>query len=247
MNRKKILILIALILLIQVSGHAFHTRLFSVDHNTIFQKSFIRDYEVAQQQIESGESMQPMLNLLKKYHRPEEVAELELTIGLAYNQGGGFVDPEKAIVHLTKALEFKLPERTIMEIFVWRGGSFEQLKNYKESLKDYLRVLLAATYYDINREWPEIKPPKTPIYTNSIDPENKKRIRDYNEYRNRLNHHRFILTQRYFMVDAIKRVRKENSIGEKDLVDILGNLTPDTYAIRKVRSLLNEENKRPWP
>ena len=79
------------------------------------------------------------LNRLTKYQRPEEQAELQLSIGLVYNQRTGIVDPARAVIHLSHALKYNLPERTYIATCTWRGSSYEQLKKYPEALRDYIR------------------------------------------------------------------------------------------------------------
>jgi hypothetical protein len=52
----------------------------------------------------------------------------------------------KAIEHLSDAFRFDLPERTSVDIPMWRGGSYEQLKQPRKALEDYLRGLVACSY-----------------------------------------------------------------------------------------------------
>ena len=107
-----------------------------------------------------GNPREPLIALQRRYTNETEQAELEVSIGLTYNQRTGVVDPSKAVVHFTAALGYDLPERTYIQIVGWRGNSQEQLKKPKEALTDYLRGLLACSYYDLTGGWPEIQQPK---------------------------------------------------------------------------------------
>ena len=130
-------------------------------------EEFRRDYRFAQDKVNQTKSAEPLIALQRRYTNKTEQAELEVSIGLTYNQRTGVVDPSKAVVHFTAALGYDLPERTCIEILMWRGNSQEQLKKSKEALTDYLRGLLACSYYNLTGGWPEIQQPTVPIFINS--------------------------------------------------------------------------------
>jgi hypothetical protein len=220
-----------------------------VDGNgdTVFSENFLRDYKAANAVADRGESVKPLLDLLAGYSGPEERAELELSIGLVYNQRTGLVDPAKAVVHLSNALKYKLPERTRLQVLVWRGGSREQLNQRKEALGDYLRVLLACSYHDLSGGWPEIKRPKGPIFYRSDDPKDVERARDYRKYQEQIRFQRFLLMNKYYMVEAVRRVQSHASVAEEQVSAILEELSPDASRHRIIAEWLKSENKRPWP
>ena len=226
---------------------ALHSGLADAKGECTFSKEFIRDYESAQKMVDELKSADPLLKLQKKYKKTEEQAELELSIGLAYNQRTGVVDPAKAVLHLSNALKFDLPKRTRLKIFMWRGNSLEGLKKHDEALHDYLRGLLACSYYDLSGEWPEIKSSNVPIYMNSDDPKNAQRVRDYQRYRKSIDFQRFLFMQRYFLIDAVKRVQMNAVIDENQVRNVLKELSPDTSRYDVVIGFLKSENKRPWP
>jgi hypothetical protein len=165
------------------------------------------------------------------------------------------VDPAKAVVHFTAALRYELPERTYIEILMWRGGSQEQLKQTTEALRDYLRGLLACSYYDLSGGWPELQRSKVPIYlshpgrpgSEKDDPENAERTRDYSRYRKSIDFQQFMLMQQYYLVEAVKRVTNERSGDRADIMEMLGTLSPDSNRFGLIRDWLKSENKRPWP
>jgi hypothetical protein len=212
-----------------------------------FSEAFLRDYTSAQDLVNQTKSAEPLLALQRRYTNEPEQAELEVSIGLIYNQRTGVVDPSKAVVHLTAALGHDLPEKTCIEIFMWRGGSQEQLKKPKEALTDYLRGLLACSYHDLTGGWPEIQPSKLPIFINSPDPGNDQRIKDYQQYRKRIDFQRFLLMQRYYFIDAVKRVRPEAAKSDGEIVKMLETLSPDASRYGPITDWLKSENKRPWP
>jgi len=229
------------------SAFAFHSGLVGADGECIFTKAFIQDYESAQKSVDALKSAEPLLALLPKYREPEEQAELEVSIGLVYNQRTGVVDPAKAVAHLTRALEFNLPERTYIEICMWRGGSHEQLKKYPEALRDYIRGLLACSYRDLAGGWPEVLASTVPIYMNSEDPDNPQRVKDYQRYRYAIDLKRFLLMQRYHLIDGVKRVQADGAIADEALDRAVKELTPDTSRYEIISGLMKSENKRPWP
>lgn len=243
----KLVTCFCLLMLGQSPSFAFNLGLQGPNGEILFEQQFIEDYERARVQLEEEGSLRAMLDLLQKYRRPLEQAELELTIGLAYNQRTAVVDPAKAIEHLSNAFRFGLPEKTSIDVLMWRGGSYEQLKQPRKALEDYLRGLVACSYYDLSREWPEIEEPPRPVYMNSSDPENETRIRDYSAYRRKTDFIQHILMMKYYFIDSIRRVQRESEIDEGTVLETLRKLTPDAHVVNEVRKFLSEENIRPWP
>ena len=187
-----------------------------------FSSDFLRDYDSAEKSVGQYKSVEPLLELLEKY-------------------------TNEAVAHFTAALQYPLPEKTYIKILMWRGNSQEQLKKANEALMDYLRALLACSYHDLSGGWPEIQTSKMPIYMNSADPENSERVRDYNTYRKSIDFQRFLLMQRYFLIDAVKRIRPDPSKTDVQIVEILGTLSPDSSRFGTITDWLKSENLRPWP
>jgi hypothetical protein len=210
-------------------------------------QQFLRDCESADGVVSQLKSVDPLLALLKKYTNEVEQAHLEVHIGRAYGQRTGVVNPAKAVVHFTAALRYELPERTYIQILMWRGNSQEQIQKTSEALRDYLRGLLACAYHDLSGGWPAIQSSKVPIYMNSPDPENGERVRDYTTYRKTIDFQQFLLMQRYYLIEAVKRVGQEVSRSEGQIVEILGTLSPDASRFGTITNWLKSENKRPWP
>jgi len=214
---------------------------------TALSEQFRQQYQLAQNAVEASRSVQPFLELLGRCKRPEEVAELEMTIGVTFGQRTGLVDPAKAVVHFTNALEYELPEKAYIRAIMWRGNALEQTKKHRKALEDYLRGLLACSYHDLSGGWPEILPPTVPMARHSRDPEDVQRVRDYQRYRKRVMFQRLLLTDRYFFVEAVRRVQAHLSISDGEVLKTLEKLSPDASRHALVMNLLKSENERPWP
>lgn len=245
MNGK--LVAFALVVLGHSPSYALNLGLQDLNGQSVYAQQFIEDYERANVQLVEKGSIRPMLDLLQKYQRPLEQAELELTIGLAYGQRGGLVDPAKAVEHFSNALRFDLPEKTFIDTLMWRGNSYEQLNQPRKALADYLRGLVACSYYALPRKWPEIEKPPQPIFVNSPDPENAARTRDYNSYRYKMDFIQHLLSQKYGFIESIRRVQQASKMDRASVLEALKKLTPDPHAIETVEAFLGEENNRPWP
>ena len=214
---------------------------------TVLSEQFREQYQSARNAVEASRSVEPFLELLGKCKRPEEVAELEMTIGVTYGQRTGLVDPTKAVVHFSNALGYDLPEKAYIQAIMWRGNSLEQTKKRREALEDYLRGMLACSYHELSGGWPEMLPPTVRINRRSRDPEDVQRVRDYQRYRKRIKFKKFLLMQRYFFVEAVKRVQAYASISDGEVLKTLEKLSPDASRHASIMNLLKSENKRPWP
>ena len=160
-------------LLANVSCHALagmHSGFNAASGHMNFSERFVRDYNTAQSALEATGSTDRFHALLKKYRHPNERAELELTRGVIYSQRTGFVAPDKAVAHLTRALDFDLPDVAYLNTLLWRAGALEQLGEREDAVRDHLRGLVACTRHDLPSQWPELLPP---IAMFSLRPENE--------------------------------------------------------------------------
>jgi len=209
-------------------------------------QQFYRDVMAAERMVNEKQSVEPVLALQQRYSNELEQVSLEISIGVDFGQRTGVVNPTNAVVHFTTALDYdNLPDKTRLEILLWRGNSLEQMGKLDEAMKDYLRGLLECSFHDLTGGWPEILHPKAAMYINSRDPENPQRVRDYNRYRRHIDFKQFLLRQRYFLVDAAKRVWQDKS--DADLLDNFKSISPDLDRNEKIIESLKSENKRPWP
>ena len=218
-----------------------HSGFIGADGETVFSPEFLRDYESAMRAVDESHSGEPLLQLLTKYKQAEEVAELEVSLGVIYGQKTGLVDPAKAIAHFSNALRYNLPERTRLGVLLWRGNALEQLKKHDAAVKDYLRGLLACSYHDLSGGWPETKRPNTSFDIRSDDDEDIQRARDYRMYQQRSDLQRYLLMQRSFFAEAVKRIRLRSSRGDKQLQEVLEELSPDTSRYALIMNLLKAE------
>jgi hypothetical protein len=178
-----------------------------------------------------------------------EVAELEVLLGFLYNQRTGLLDPAQSVIHLSKALDHDLPERTRLQALMWRSGSLEQLKRYDAALKDLLRYLLICSYHDLSGGYPSIKAPNVLIYSgsNSNNPENLERLQDYHRYREEIAFQSDMLWGRYSAIEGIRRLEKYTATTNEQTGKVLEQLSPDTSRQNIIKEWLKSENKDPTP
>jgi len=221
----------------------------SVDDGPVFSPGFCEDKRAAERAAQESKSVTPLLKLFDTYKKPVELAELEFTLGLVFSQRTGLTDRTQAIVHLTNALKYELPEQTRVKALNWRAGPLARLHKYEESLKDRLRCLLICSYYDFSGGMQQIKPSNVPLYTGygSNNPENLQRHRDYRDYRRQLDFRNEIFLQRYHAIDAVKRLQKEPGITDEQIMKALTEVTPDSSRYEIIMQWLKSENKWPWP
>lgn len=222
---------------------AVHSRLTDARGETVFSQDFLQDYQAAEREVLVSHSAEPMLALLKKYTGANEQAELELTLGITYGQRTGVVDPAKAVLHFSNALRYELPERTYIEILMWRGNALEMLEKRELALRDYLRGLLACSYHDLS-EAGDLKPPSVDLDIHSDDPVQRDRQRDYRVYRNTLELRRLLSLWRFHFVEAVRRIRTRVSFTDDQLRSCLEELTPDTSRYELIVNLVNAPPSR---
>lgn len=212
--------------------------------------------------MDTTKSLQPLLDLQKQWIRPEEVAEIELYLGLACNQRSGLIDHPEAVRHFTLALKQELPEVVMMKVWMWRGNSQEQQGKRQEATKDYLRGLVAITAYQMPLMREEIRKPPVPISTNNgvflggtaADQEkwrqeaaaNDERGRDYNVYHRRIRRQEEMQDLRYFFVSLVKTQAAEEKLDAAAIRALIGGLTPDPRPAEIIAGWLQGENPRPW-
>jgi hypothetical protein len=221
-----------------------NSRLLRADGETIFAEEFLDDLRAAEASAVESKSAQPLLGLLDKYKKPEELAELELTLGIVYTLRTGLVNPAQAVPHLTNALGYELPETVRLQAIVWRAGSYFQLREDSRAIRDYLRALLMISVHDLNGS-PEIKNPTLQIYTRSEGPENEERRRDYSQYRRQLDLERLMAFGRYSVIENLKEATKRAGTSEAQLRSMLKEINPDERRGEIVMQWLKSENKRP--
>jgi hypothetical protein len=211
-----------------------------------YSKEFIRDYQAASEALHKKKSIEPMLELLKKYKRSEEIAELEISIGQQYGQCDGIIDYPKSVSHLSSALRYKLPENTYIQVLMWRGNAFEIQKKHNEALKDYLRGLVTCSHHDLSGVWPKSEAFNVHFDRRSDKFDDVEAERDFWMYERRIRLQQELRRQRYYFVDLINNLQDRFSIGDEPVLKILEGITPDVSRCASIMKTLNSENKRPW-
>ena len=230
-----------------ITANAFHSEFANARNESPFSPDFVRAYESAMTAVDKEKSMVQIFSMLERYMEPLELAELELAIGIIYNQRADFRDPQKAVFHLSNALAYNLPLKAYIRATGWRATSLDQLNRYRDSIKDWLRILLACSYHVLPREWPSIQEFRVPIYMSSRDPENMQRLWDSRRFRNGIKLHQFLLRFRYTAIGLIADLQSRASITDEQVHALFEDLTPDNNRIDAIMVQLQSENPRPWP
>ena len=212
---------------------------------SVFSPAFQEERTAAEKTAQLSHSVEPLLKLLDKYRKPEEIAELELTIGMVYGQRTGLVNPAQSVVHLTSALKYALPDDVRLQALVWRADALSSLGQHDDAMNDRLRVLLAVSYRDLSGGCPEIKQSTLPILNRSDDPENERRRQDYQQYRVQLEAQQHLLIDRYSSIEAIRDTQKRLGTSDEKILVLLNELSPDRSRHEIILRWLKAEN--PWP
>jgi hypothetical protein len=222
-----------------------HTEFMGANGETFFSRAFLDDRRAAL--TRSGEvlSVEPLLALLNKYSSPEEIAELELTIGVQYGQRTGLVDRAKSVTHLTRALAYNLPEHVWLRATVWRGGSLLLLERYPEALKDALRVLVSLSYRDMSQPCPRLENPALPFSTRPQTPDELQRIQDYRRYREHVDRQNMLSVARYAAIDYIQRIQSVTGLSDADVRTALREVSPDSTRPEIVFGWVKSQNVFP--
>jgi hypothetical protein len=195
----------------------------------------------------------------KTLTNPAEQAEVELRIARVYNQRTGFVDYAKSITWYDKALVRPLPLKTQAMLLILRGNSHELVKHPEPALADYVRGLLICLHYRLPEKWPveeegKFAPPalNDGIGEDDADPATAARRQEERQHRadyrreSEINRtEQGLVTQKYYYVDAIKRVVEKEKMKEQALRDIVEHLTNRKDRIEEVLRLAKAPN--PWP
>ena len=195
--------------------------------------------------------------LYQKFKQPAEQAEIELTIARVLCQRTGLVNWPESLKWYDKALVRDLPTTALAKQFILRGNVHEMLKHKEDALADYVRGLMICLEFNLPGKWPtedgegKLTPP--PINSGFDDRDeaqrlaDRQRTADYRREHALIRQEQDLLMQRYYYVEAIKRVIKDNRIEDTALRDICEKLTNRKDRINEVLRLAKEPNTRPWP
>jgi hypothetical protein len=228
---------------------AFFTAEDRMEATATFSDAFRRDYAAA---IRSGDtnSLIAFENMLGQYKLPHEQAELEMVIGIRYGQTTGLVNPAKAVEHFGKALAFELPPIVRLQIHLWRGNSYEQLKRNDEALTEYLKGTLICLNYDLPQskpklgaipalDWPLIG--NDAVQRKAYEKAMAERKRQF-EPRDKAMFDLKLEGLRFYVIDASKRVGGDAN----NVRAIARTILNDDGRVQKLVDLFVSPNKRLW-
>ena len=203
---------------------------------------------------------QDLETLYRKCRNSQEQVEVELTLARFYGQTTGFVDYAKAVEWYDKALVRQLPLTAAAEHFILRGNCHEILKLPAPALADYVRGLLVCLHFNLPEFWPERDRPSKmpqPMMGSFMDgdaartaariEENRRVQADFQRNRTMTDEEQVLLRQRYYYVDAIKRVLAHEKWGESDLRAAAERLTNRPDRLEELLQRVRGPNPRPWP
>ena len=250
---------IAFWLAFAVSAIGSETDLPIIQDQSLLPYTFTSELAAAAEQ--STNPIPQLESLYKKLNTPAEQAETELTIARIYGQRTGFVNFGKALEWYDKALVRPgLPPTALAKQFILRGGCHEVLKQPEDALADYVRGLLVCLQFNLPKQWPELDgkgklqpPPMNDGFDFNGQPSPAKLLANRQKYSDYMREVRMdrqeqdLLMQKYYYVDAIKRVLGQEKWTEQNLRGIAEKLTNRQDRLDELLRLAREPNPRPWP
>jgi tetratricopeptide (TPR) repeat protein len=242
-----------------VSAIGSETDLPIIQEQNLLPYSFLSKLEAARDQ-----STNPIIKLEALYKTlttPAEQAEMELTIARISTDRTGFVNFARALEWYDKALVRPgLPPTALAKQFILRGNCHEVLKQPEDALADYVRGLLVCLQFNLPKQWPSLdgkgKLP-LPSLNDGVDfngqPSPAKVQANHQIYSDFMREDRMnrqeqdLLMQKYYYVEAIKRVLGQEKWTEQNLRGIAEKLTNREDRLDELLRLAREPNPRPWP
>lgn len=86
-----------------------------------------------------------------------------------------------------------------------------------------------------------------PIFASLDDLNSRTLFLDYRWYRNAVERKQNLLQQRYYLIQAVKRVQTDGAIADNAVEMAVKELTPDRSRYEIIAGLMKSENKQPWP
>ena len=236
---------------------ALETDFLGTESLSLFSPTFFRELDAANR---ASQPVPRLEALYQKSNAPAEQAEIELTIARVLCQRTGLVNPAESIKWYDKALVRDLPPTALAKQFILRGNMHERLNHSEEALADYVRGLLVCLQFNLPDTWPDrdgagkLLPPPINSGQDFTDEraeaprlEQLQRSADYRRESEMIRREQDLLRQRYYYVDAIKRVQQHDQRSEESLRAIAENLTNRKDRVDEVLRRVREPNPRPWP
>lgn len=222
-----------------------------------FSEKFRHAYAAATVDQTNAKCIGKLNAMREEFVKPEEVAEIELTLGVIYGQRTGLRDPVKAVPHFTKALNHDLPPTTRTRVLLWRGNALEQQERRRAALPDYIRGLMMCTQFDLSHGWPKQAPrlEDDPRRETAVDPKALDGPRsgpgragpDAMMQTHLLRIEREMLQFRYYLVEAVKRVAENAKLDAVDLEKEIAYIVSDSRRATQILLWCQDKNERPWP
>lgn len=236
----------------------FYTTGLSGEGNSVsFSKEFREAYQAARPGGSDPASIKRLTEMLAKFKKPHEQAEIQLTLGVIYGQRTGLVNPKKAVPHFSKALNHELPATVRTQVLLWRGNAMEQDKRLKSALPDYIRGLMVCTQFNLEHGWPKDPPllKEDRRDESAVDPVELNRPRsgpgrsgaDALQQTRMIRIERLMLMHRYYLIDAVKRMAKKLDLDANDLEDEIAYIVSDPRRATQILVWCQDKNERPWP
>lgn len=224
---------------------------YSIDYHQAdgnpFSEEFTTEYRFAHEGSGSPESLTRLMEMLAKYKKPQEQAELQLTIAMIYNQRAGLMNPAKAVEYFEKALVFDLPPTVLATVYLLRGNSYAALQNKECALEDYMKGLAVCLQFPLPVEMPD--PPAVGAYDIDGHPDDPRLKQAQEEHRKQMEHHkqvmfeREMLITRYTLIDSAKHLSSGDTRKIRKAAEMV---TKDARQIQALVMLATSSNKRPW-
>jgi hypothetical protein len=248
MNKTLPTFLLLLLVLSCASVQAF----WSIDNyqtdDNPFSGEFTTNYESALKEPVASNKFASFSNMLTKFKKPQEQAELEVTMGMGYDMWYPGSEARKAIEHFGKALFHDLPPTVLLDVYLRRGGCKERVEGKQAALEDYLRGLAECLRYQL-----PAKPPEPPqgghyqvTYSGTGDDPWTQYYRQSNEDLGRaIRQYRFeqvMVERRDYLIEAAKRV----SGGDAEQIRLaVEAAVRDKSKIPQLVALLTTPNPKP--
>jgi hypothetical protein len=151
------------------------------------------------------------------------------------------------VIHLTRALAFRLPEHVWLQVQGWRASALFRLGRHPESLRDNLRVLVGLSYLDMSQSCPPLEAPGLPIFSGfgCDSPENLLRVQDYRRYREHVDRQLGLAAIRFGAIDLIRMSLAQGKLTDADIRKALGEVSPDKSRPEIVLGWLNADIQFP--
>jgi antitoxin component YwqK of YwqJK toxin-antitoxin module len=222
-----------------------YANLTSLDGQSALSEEFRTSYDKASEAAMTSHSLKPVEDLLNTYRRPEEQAELQVALGYLYSQRSGFVHPDKAVEHFTKALNYELPPSLTPKILTLLGNSREQLKELDEALDDYIRGVLFCLRYDLPPATSDSATSRTRPKMDPNDPKYEQPMADLRVFDREQRFERELLMARYGLIEAIKRAAGALKLSNEDFQHRVELISGDEARTRLLFTFVTSENVRP--